>query len=388
MSSGKTSAMLLAASALFASAARGQDASTGAAIALFDEGVKLMEEGKYSGACPRLARSQQLAPSGGTLLALAECYEKNGQFASAWIAYKEVSARARTAGKLDAERRATELTQKIEPRVAWLTINVSGTPGGAPPTVTRDGQPVPSAEWSVAVPIDPGPHSIQATAPGRRPFAREIVVPTRGERTTIDVPPLDPLPENGAPTSPVAPPSSEGGTQRTIGIVLGGAGVVGLAVGTIFGLSAMSKNDEAASRCRTETPRGFGSTPRDATQRPSRRSRSWSASPPSAAVSRSISPRPNRARPRTRSWCVRPVSAPFWAGRFESADGTAFGLSANRRQRQQRVLMPSSARSPDVSVESTSTSHRLPPPPPTSASKRYDGYPPSGASRHVVVSGV
>jgi hypothetical protein len=253
MSSGKTSAMLLAASALFASAARGQDASTGAAIALFDEGVKLMEEGKYSGACPRLARSQQLAPSGGTLLALAECYEKNGQFASAWIAYKEVSARARTAGKLDAERRATELTQKIEPRVAWLTINVSGTPGGAPPTVTRDGQPVPSAEWSVAVPIDPGPHSIQATAPGRRPFAREIVVPTRGERTTIDVPPLDPLPENGAPTSPVAPPSSEGGTQRTIGIVLGGAGVVGLAVGTIFGLSAMSKNDEAASRCRTET---------------------------------------------------------------------------------------------------------------------------------------
>jgi hypothetical protein len=43
-----------------------------AATLLFDEGIKAMDAGRLDEACPKLAKSQTLAPSGGTLLALGD----------------------------------------------------------------------------------------------------------------------------------------------------------------------------------------------------------------------------------------------------------------------------------------------------------------------------
>src|SRR5215472_1302913 len=69
---------------------RAQQASTEvAAQALFEEGKRLMSEGKYREACAKLADSERLDPGAGTLLNLAACYEKNAQTASAWSTYVE-----------------------------------------------------------------------------------------------------------------------------------------------------------------------------------------------------------------------------------------------------------------------------------------------------------
>jgi len=54
----------------------------------------------------------------------------------------------------------------------------------------------------------------------------------------------------GTPPPADAPAdSSAGGTQRTIGLVVGGVGVVGLAVGGLFGLSAKAKKDDSLEHC-------------------------------------------------------------------------------------------------------------------------------------------
>src|SRR5262249_38113298 len=55
-----------------------------AAEGLFDQGRAAMQRGDFAQACGLLERSQRIDPAVGTLLYLAECYEKSGRTASAW----------------------------------------------------------------------------------------------------------------------------------------------------------------------------------------------------------------------------------------------------------------------------------------------------------------
>jgi hypothetical protein len=60
-----------------------------AADTLFREGRALVKQGRYAEGCSKLVVSQKLDPTGGTLLALADCYELNGQTASAWATFSD-----------------------------------------------------------------------------------------------------------------------------------------------------------------------------------------------------------------------------------------------------------------------------------------------------------
>src|SRR5437868_42497 len=60
-----------------------------AAEALYQVGKRLMQQGQYPEACPKLAASQQLDPGVGTLLLLGECQERAGNLASAWLAFEQ-----------------------------------------------------------------------------------------------------------------------------------------------------------------------------------------------------------------------------------------------------------------------------------------------------------
>lgn len=238
--------------------------SVAAATLLFDEGVKLMDSGRAEEACPKLARSQALAPSGGTLLALGDCYEKIGRVASAWLAFREAATRAGSAGKRDAELSSLQRAKRLEPRLPRLVITVAPTTQVPGLEVKRDGTVLKEAELGVPVPFDPGAHEIEATAPNMRPFKTKVTLRV-GETTDVAIPKLAPETVGGGndgavpPTStsepPDAAPSSDGSSQRVAGLVVAGVGVAGLALGTAFALMAKSKNDEALEpgNCPTST---------------------------------------------------------------------------------------------------------------------------------------
>lgn len=272
-------------SLLFAHRGQAQDTEA-AATALFDDGRKLMAQRHYAEACPKLAESERLAPSGGTLINLAECYEHTGQTASAWAAWKEAAARANAAGKASAEKNALARAVALEPTLAKLTIVVSADSDVAGLQVKRDGVSVGHSEFGAALPVDPGAHIVEATAPRKKSWSTKVDVSPRQTDARVTVALADdvetattPIPSSAAtggqppapgPANAVAPVEQPGrasgwSAQRTIGVVAAGAGVVGLAVGSVFGIVAKSKNDEALqpSNCRTPklcTPTGLALT--------------------------------------------------------------------------------------------------------------------------------
>lgn len=241
----------LTAIALAPATARAQASANDAAVAevLFDEGKKLMAEGRLAEACPKLAESNRLDTGIGTLLFLGDCYEKNGQVASAWATFREAASLAQK-GADAREKLARDRAGALEPALPHLTIAVPAASRVQGLVITRDGLDVGAVQWDIALPMDPGRHVLRATAPGRAPWQTTVDV-ARATPARVDVPLLPPAPStppaSREPSGREAPRA--GGTQRLIGLGLVGVGAVGLGVGTYFGLAAKSRADDSAAHC-------------------------------------------------------------------------------------------------------------------------------------------
>jgi hypothetical protein len=233
---------------VFASRAYAQDAPR--AQALFDEGRRLMDEGHFAEACPKLAASQKLDPGAGTLMNLATCYESNGQLASAWATFKEAGAASRASGHADWETAARTRADQLEPKLPRLTVTVTGSGSVSGLVVERDGVALDPAEWGTATPIDVGKHVVRATAPGKTAWSSEVTIPGPSTLTELAVPPLGdeiagpPAKDRSAPA-----PSGDGSALRVAGLVLAAGGIVALGAGAFFGLKAKSTHDDALSHC-------------------------------------------------------------------------------------------------------------------------------------------
>ncbi len=227
-----------------------------AAEALFDHAKSLYNAGRYAEACPKFAESQRLDAGVGTLLYLADCYAHVGRTASAWAGFREAAAAAKTAGQTEREKIARDRAAELEPGLSKLTILVAPSSEAAGAQVSRNGVLVGKVLWGTAFPVDPGVHTIEATAPGRKRWTTRIEVGERAASVSVNVPALELAP--AAPPSPRAPAASTdagaGRGQRAVGLVLGGLGVVGCAVGAGFGIQAMSKDGDAADHCRGDDP--------------------------------------------------------------------------------------------------------------------------------------
>jgi len=221
-----------------------------AAQVLFDAGRKLMEQGRYAEACPKLEGSQRLDPGAGTLLNLAACYEKNGQTASAWVTYTD-AATASQERHPDWAARATERAKALFPTLAHLSIEVPNAPGGV--AIVRDAKTLDSGSFGMAMPIDPGHHVIDATAPDKLPFHKEIDV-AQGANARVTVtfeaaPAAKPVvtEQTTTTTTPVMVSDGRGNGMRIAGLTIAGFGVAGLIAGGVFGALAIGDKNSALS---------------------------------------------------------------------------------------------------------------------------------------------
>jgi hypothetical protein len=231
------------------------------AEALFREGKELMDAGQTSQACAKFAESQRLEAALGTLLNLAVCHERDGKTASAWSAFSDAQTMAERAGDDERAEFARSQFERLRSAVPRLVIRV--TEQTPEPEVLVDGSMLGQAAWGTEVPLDPGVHRVQARAPGRKTWLASPSLVDGGKATVLEVPPLT---LEGPPAAPVVKPTAEkahdarvagvglessraNNLRRTGAIIGGGIALAGLAVGSYWGLRALSKQRIVEANC-------------------------------------------------------------------------------------------------------------------------------------------
>jgi hypothetical protein len=219
--------------------------------ALFDEGRKLMEQGNFAAACPKLEEGQRLSPGIGMKFNLAECYERLGKLASAWAAFLDVAALSKSAGQMEREAVARRRARALEFDLVKIEIDVPASSRLEGLEVRRDGALVGAGQWGSPLPADPGTHVVTATAPGRIKFERKVEVSGgAGTVAKVALPLLDIDPRSTEKsTSVVAVPQARSQTPRTIGYVAGAAGLGAAVAGAVFGIVALNKYSQSSSYC-------------------------------------------------------------------------------------------------------------------------------------------
>jgi hypothetical protein len=229
---------------------------------LFDSALADAEKGDLAHACPKFHASQEADPKASTLLNLANCYEKNGQTASAWGAYREAEGLARKTNHPDWEATAKTHAEALEPKLNRLTITVKDeakVPGLA---ITRDGAKLSQGEWGVAIPVDPGDHVVGASADGYISIEKHVPVAADAPDNAFVLPTLEKLPEPPREPEPEKPELPKGwprgdkpiekphwSKMEVGGVVTGSIGVLALAGGGLIAIVAAGNYDNAKSHC-------------------------------------------------------------------------------------------------------------------------------------------
>ncbi len=233
-------------------------AQSASAEALFKEGRLLIKQGKLAAGCDKLAASEALESSVGTLLNLGDCREELGQTATAWAAFTKAEQTARREGA-DEKRRAeaAKRAAALEPKLTRFTIQLSGAPAGT--VVKLNGDEVGPAVWNTALPVDPATYTISVEAPGFARWDGSVTLPPGSKARSIKVPPLVPAPTTTASTQvslvPAAVETRAETRSRTwsasrgvaVGFVVAGAAALG--TGIYVGLRSDELAERADDRC-------------------------------------------------------------------------------------------------------------------------------------------
>jgi hypothetical protein len=255
------SAVLYALDAL----AQPTDQDRALAATLFDQGHALLEQGHVGEACRKLEESRRLDPLPGTVLNLAACHEREGLTASAMAEFREARALAERDHRDDRVAYADEHLRAMEPRISSLIVVVPPQADLPELAVQRDGVAIGRAAWGTRIPVDPGSHVVDVSAPGKVLRHVEVRITGDGDTQTVTVAALDDVPAPApAPPAVVAPPPAVVETpppppvrhglssRRVWALASASVGVLGAGAGTVLGIVAIQKHHDPNGVCTSD----------------------------------------------------------------------------------------------------------------------------------------
>ena len=250
-------ALIVCVSAGTIGSARAQN--TAAAESEFRNGKDKMRAGKIAEACEHFESSQRLEPNLATLMSLADCREKNGQYASAWGAWIQVKTETRNdAASMKQHEIAIARAKALEGRLSYLTINVPDDSRVAGLEIRRNDELIDRAVWNRSVPVDGGEHRIEGKAPGHEGWSTTVTVQPEQDRQSVEVPKFKELEKviekqpQGSTTIHETVIIDEPGlmtTRRWVAVGVAGGGLIVIAAGSVLGFQAQTLRDDAETRC-------------------------------------------------------------------------------------------------------------------------------------------
>lgn len=243
---------LLTVLAAVATPARAQEGASASqtAEALFEQGKLLLDSGSTGEACVRFAESQRIEPAVGTLGMLAWCHEKQGKTATAWREYLATAELAAKSGDRSREKAAREQASSLQLRLSTLRVEVQAPVKDL--AITLSGAPLQESDWGLAIPIDPGTVTVSASADRFKPWTTEVEVQGDAASVVVQIPPMQPIPEQKPaprPLPPPPPPPRPATRSWVAPGIAGGIGVIGLGLGTYFGVRTIAKTNQSETHC-------------------------------------------------------------------------------------------------------------------------------------------
>jgi hypothetical protein len=172
---------------------------------------------------------------------IASCEEKVGEWVGALGSYRMALFEAQQNKVKDVEAESQAALARLEPQIPKLTIHRGA--GAAVATIVLDGRELGAASIGAPISVNPGPHVVEATAPGR--LKRIVETSLEAGKSAEVAVTLD-----AAPTARVeggargAAPETGPTVMLPIGIGIAGLGGASMIVsGVFFGMKESAKSD-------------------------------------------------------------------------------------------------------------------------------------------------
>jgi hypothetical protein len=213
------------------------------ARALFQRAIELEQAGNYTQALEQFRDVGQVRMTPQVRFHIASCEEKLGRLVTALGGYELALVDAETVGE-DFKNEVDAAVTRLRASIPKLVIQRGA--GAEAAEIQLDGVALGASSVGVPVPLDPGPHSINAKAPGSLPFAQTVTI-AENEQKSVDVE-LTPEPQ---PATAGAMASSTQTVDlnpkphpRLVPYVIGGVGVASLiGSGVLFALRQSALSD-------------------------------------------------------------------------------------------------------------------------------------------------
>ncbi|HYQ28467.1 MAG TPA: hypothetical protein VER04_14655 [Polyangiaceae bacterium] len=197
----------------------------------FGQALALQTAGDWAGALTLLKEVAAVKSTPQVRFNMALCEERLGKLVAALGDYELAAADARS-------EKADQVAEEVERRLEALRqripkITVTRGSGAEAAIVALDGVSLGDQVIGTPMPTDPGPHTVEARAPGFKPFRQSLRLAEQQSESLEIVLEPEPAPPPDI-RHPGPGPRVHGNNTRVYGYIVGGVGVASLATSAVF----------------------------------------------------------------------------------------------------------------------------------------------------------